>query len=158
MCYSACNLKTKLGYDDSLDVVGVHGVGGTWGALATGLFASKAINPAGADGFFFGNPELLMAQAIAVVATWAFAFLGTLIILGVLNALMGLRVTEEEELESEASADAAANALHRFPIAVCHPLALDCAGRFSALLGWWCCARLRWSGACPRIAGSRRIA
>ena len=98
LCYSACNLKTKLGYDDSLDVVGVHGVGGTWGALATGLFASKAINPAGADGFFFGNPELLTAQAIAVVATWAFAFLGTLIILGVLNALMGLRVTEEEEL------------------------------------------------------------
>jgi Amt family ammonium transporter len=96
-CYSACDLKARLGYDDSLDVVGVHGIGGTWGALATGLFATKAINAAGADGLFFGNPAQLKAQAIAVVATWAFAFFGTLIILGVLNAIMGLRVTEEEE-------------------------------------------------------------
>ena len=63
-CYFAINLKTKLGYDDSLDVVGVHGVGGTLGALATGLFASKAINAAGSDGLFFGNPSLLGIQAI----------------------------------------------------------------------------------------------
>jgi hypothetical protein len=96
-CYSACDLKARLGYDDSLDVVGVHGVGGTWGAIATGLFASKAINPAGADGLFFGNPELLRVQIIAVAASWALAFFGTLVILGVLNAIMGLRVTEEEE-------------------------------------------------------------
>ena len=59
LCYSACNVKSKLGYDDSLDVVGVHGVGGTWGAIATGLWASKAINPDGADGLFFGNPGQL---------------------------------------------------------------------------------------------------
>jgi Amt family ammonium transporter len=96
-CYSACDLKTRLGYDDSLDVVGIHGIGGTWGALATGFFASTAINPAGADGLFFGNPELLKLQIIAVAATWAFAFFGTLLILVVLNAIMGLRVTEEEE-------------------------------------------------------------
>lgn len=96
-CYSACDLKAKLGYDDSLDVVGVHGVGGTWGAIATGLFASRAINPAGADGLFFGNPELLKVQAIAVGATWLFAFFGTTLILVILNAIMGLRVTEEEE-------------------------------------------------------------
>ncbi|MGH7807860.1 MAG: ammonium transporter, partial [Thermodesulfobacteriota bacterium] len=98
-CYAACNLKTKLGYDDSLDVVGVHGIGGTWGALATGLFASKAINSAGGDGLFFGNPGQLKIQFIAVVATWAFAFFGTLIILSILKATMGLRVAIEKELE-----------------------------------------------------------
>lgn len=86
-CYSACNLKTKVGYDDSLDVVGVHGIGGVWGALATALFASTAINPDGADGLFFGNPGLIKAQAVAVVATCALAFIGTSIILGVLNAI-----------------------------------------------------------------------
>jgi ammonium transporter, Amt family len=96
-CYTACNLKSKFGYDDSLDVVGVHGVGGTWGALATGLFASKAINAAGNDGFFFGNPGQLWTQFVAVAATWIFAAVGTLIILGILKALMGLRVSEEEE-------------------------------------------------------------
>lgn len=96
-CYTACNLKAKLGYDDSLDVVGVHGVGGTWGAIATGLFASKAINAAGADGLFFGNPGQLWTQIVAVAATWVFAFVGTLVILGILKALMGLRVSDEEE-------------------------------------------------------------
>ena len=80
-CFTACNLKSKFGYDDSLDVVGVHGVGGTWGALATGLFASKAINAAGNDGLFFGNPGQLWTQLVAVVVTWVFAAVGTLIIL-----------------------------------------------------------------------------
>jgi Amt family ammonium transporter len=97
LCWSACNIKAKLGYDDSLDVVGVHGVGGTWGAMATGLFASKAINPAGNDGFFFGNPGQLWVQFVAVVATWIFAIVGTFIILSILKATMGLRVSEEEE-------------------------------------------------------------
>jgi Amt family ammonium transporter len=96
-CYWAIVLKWKLGYDDSLDVVGVHGVGGIWGVLATGLFAEKAINPAGANGLFFGNPSLLGAQAIAVVATVAYSFLVTLIILKVISVFFGLRVTEEEE-------------------------------------------------------------
>jgi len=98
LCSTACNLKTKFGYDDSLDVVGVHGVGGTWGALATGLFASKAINAAGNNGLFFGNPGQLWVQFVAVVGTWIFAFVGTLIILLILKALMGLRVSEEEEV------------------------------------------------------------
>jgi len=97
LCWSACNLKAKLGYDDSLDVVGVHGVGGTWGALATGLFASKLINPAGNDGFFFGNPGQLWVQFVAVVATWVLAIVGTFIILSILKATMGLRVSEEDE-------------------------------------------------------------
>jgi Amt family ammonium transporter len=96
-CYLAVNLKTKLGYDDALDVVGVHGIGGTWGALATGLFASLAVNPAGRNGLFFGNPKQFLIQLIAVVATWVFVLIGTLVILSILRAAMGLRVTEEEE-------------------------------------------------------------
>jgi Amt family ammonium transporter len=96
-CYSACILKTRLGYDDSLDVVGVHGIGGTWGALATGLFASKAVNPDGADGLFFGNPGQLGIQAIAVLATWVLAFVGTIILLKIVDAIMGLRVSQDEE-------------------------------------------------------------
>lgn len=97
LCYLACILKTKLRYDDSLDVVGVHGVGGTWGALATGLFASTAVNALGNNGLFFGNPKQLLIQFISVIVTWAFAFFGTLIILSILKAIMGLRISEEEE-------------------------------------------------------------
>ena len=97
LCSIACSLKPKFGYDDSLDVVGVHGVGGTWGALATGLFASKAINAAGNDGFFFGNPGQLWTQLISVVVTIAFAMIVTAIILSILKATMGLRVSDEEE-------------------------------------------------------------
>ncbi len=96
-CYTACNVKAMLGYDDSLDVVGVHGIGGTWGALATGLFATKTINPDGANGLFFGNPGQMKAQITAVVASWVLAFVGTWIILKVLDAIMGLRVSAEEE-------------------------------------------------------------
>ena len=96
-CYIAVNLKHRLGYDDSLDVLGIHGVGGTWGALATGLFASTAINPAGKDGLFYGNPPLLGIQAIAVVATYIFVFVFTLIILKVVDWTVGLRVDEEQE-------------------------------------------------------------
>ena len=98
LCYTACNLKTRFGYDDSLDVVGVHGVGGTWGALATGLFASKAINEAGGDGLFYGNPGQLWTQVIAVLATYALAGVVTLVILKVVDAVVGLRVTEEDEV------------------------------------------------------------
>jgi Amt family ammonium transporter len=97
LCFTACNLKSKLGYDDSLDVVGVHGIGGTWGAIATGLFASKAINEAGADGLFFGNPGLLVSQILAVAATWVFAFVGSVILLKIVDAVVGLRVTDEDE-------------------------------------------------------------
>jgi ammonium transporter, Amt family len=98
VCYAACNLKSKLGYDDSLDVVGVHGVGGTWGALATGLFASKAINDAGDNGLFFGNPKQLWIQIVAVVATYVLAAVATFIILKIVDAVVGLRVTEEDEV------------------------------------------------------------
>jgi len=97
-CYTACNLKSRLGYDDSLDVVGVHGIGGTWGALATGLFASKAINEAGSDGFFYGNPGQLWIQLVAVLATYVLAAVMTAVILKVVDALVGLRVTAEDEV------------------------------------------------------------
>ncbi len=98
LCYLAVNLKTKLKYDDSLDVVGVHGVGGTWGALATGLLASKAINAAGTDGLFFGNPSLLAIQALTVVAAWVYSFGVTYLILKILDWTMGLRVSEDHEI------------------------------------------------------------
>jgi Amt family ammonium transporter len=97
LCSIACSLKPRLGYDDSLDVVGVHGVGGTWGALATGLFASKAINAAGNDGLFFGNPGQLWIQLVSVAATWILAVLGTIILLSIVKSLMGLRVADDEE-------------------------------------------------------------
>jgi ammonium transporter, Amt family len=98
LCYFACSLKPRFGYDDSLDVVGVHGVGGTWGALATGLFASKAVNPAGADGLFYGNPAQLFTQLLAVGATMLLAVPLTFVILKVVDALIGLRVPAESEL------------------------------------------------------------
>jgi Amt family ammonium transporter len=80
-----------------LDVVGVHGVGGTWGALATGLFASKAVNAAGNDGLFFGNPGQLWVQLVSVVATLALAIIGTYVLLTIVKVVMGLRVADEEE-------------------------------------------------------------
>jgi Amt family ammonium transporter len=98
LCYTACNLKTKLGYDDSLDVVGVHGVGGTWGALATGIFATKAVNEAGGNGLLYGDPGQLWKQVVAVVATLVLGFVMTAVILKVLDAVMGLRITEDDEL------------------------------------------------------------
>ena len=97
VCYIAVMMKAKLGYDDSLDVVGIHGVGGSWGALATGIFASKTINAAGADGLLYGNPMQLAIQAGAVLVSIGFAFIGTFIILKVIDMAMGLRVSEDEE-------------------------------------------------------------
>ena len=97
-CYIAVAiLKPKLGYDDSLDAFGVHGIGGTWGALATGLFATKAINSAGADGLFYGNPKQLLIQAAAVGVTIIYTFVVTFILLKIVDATMGLRVTEKDE-------------------------------------------------------------
>ncbi len=90
LCYQACNIKRRLGYDDALDVVGVHGVGGTWGALATGLLASSALS----DGGSLGQ---LWTQAIGVGATYVFCGLGTFVILSLVKALVGLRVDEEDE-------------------------------------------------------------
>jgi Amt family ammonium transporter len=97
VCYTACLLKPKFGYDDSLDVVGVHGVGGIFGAIMTGVFATKTINPAGNDGLLYGNPSLVVTQLIAVAVTVVFVAVGSAVILLALKAVMGLRVTPEEE-------------------------------------------------------------
>jgi Amt family ammonium transporter len=90
-------IKPKLGYDDSLDAFGVHCIGGIWGALATGLFASKAVNPSGADGLFFGNPKQLLIQLIAVLVTLVYTLVVTSIIYKLVNLFIGVRVSEKEE-------------------------------------------------------------
>jgi Amt family ammonium transporter len=97
-CYIAvAYVKPKLGYDDSLDAFGVHGIGGIWGALATGLFASKAVNPAGSNGLFFGNPHQLYVQTVAVLVTIVYSAIVTFIIYKLVDATIGMRVTEKEE-------------------------------------------------------------
>jgi len=98
ICYMGVLAKSRFGYDDSLDVVGIHGLGGTWGALATGLFASIAVNPDGANGLFFGNPGQLWIQFVSIVATSVFAFVTTFAVLKVLDAIVGLKVSDEEEV------------------------------------------------------------
>ena len=90
-------VKAKLGYDDSLDAFGVHGIGGIWGALATGFWATKTVNPAGADGYFYGNPKQLGIQAIAVIISAVFSFVVSWALFKGVDALMGLRVSEHEE-------------------------------------------------------------
>jgi Amt family ammonium transporter len=98
VCYFALMLKTKLGYDDSLDAFGVHGIGGILGTLALGLLAQKVINPGGADGLFFGDPKLFGIQALAVGVSALYSFVVTMVLLKVLDKLMGLRVDEEAEV------------------------------------------------------------
>jgi Amt family ammonium transporter len=99
VCYLGVNrVKARFGYDDSLDVFGVHGLGGTWGAIATGVFASKSINPAGADGLIHGHPEQLVIQAMSVLAAWIVAGVGTFLVLSLVKLLTPLRVTGEEEI------------------------------------------------------------
>lgn len=100
VCFLAVSVaKAKLGYDDALDAFGVHGVGGTWGAILTGVFASKEINPAGADGLLFGNPEQLTTQIIGVAVSWVFAAAMTFIILKVIGIFVKLRVDESQEID-----------------------------------------------------------
>jgi ammonium transporter, Amt family len=97
-CFIAVTVvKPRLGYDDSLDAFGVHGIGGIWGALATGIFASKAVNPAGADGWLAGNFAQMKVQLIAVGVTIIYSFIVTLVIYKLIDKLMGVRVTPKEE-------------------------------------------------------------
>jgi len=97
-CFIAVSfVKRTFHYDDSLDAFGVHGISGFWGTLATGLFASKAINQAGADGLLAGNSKQFFVQLIAAVATVAYAFIGTYIIYKLIDAVIGVRATEEDE-------------------------------------------------------------
>ena len=96
-CYAAVQFKNKKGFDDALDVWGVHGIGGTWGAIATGMFAQKAINSAGADGLFFGNPAQMVPQIIGIAATWGYSMIVTFVLLFIIDKAIGLRVKPEQE-------------------------------------------------------------
>ncbi len=90
-------IKPRFGYDDSLDVFGVHGIAGIVGALATGLFATKAINPVGADGLFYGNPKQFLIQALAAAVAIVFAAAGTFIIYKIVDVVVGMRVDGKDE-------------------------------------------------------------
>ena len=98
ICYTAVNLKGKFGLDDSLDVVGIHGVGGLTGTICLGLFASKAVNPGGADGLFYGNASFFGTQLFGVAVVAVYAFVASYVLLKVIDSIMGLRLTEENEV------------------------------------------------------------
>jgi len=99
VCFIAVAVvKPKFGYDDSLDAFGVHGVGGILGVLATGLFASKAINPQGANGLFYGNPKQFLIQLGAVLVTVVYTFAVTYVLYKFVDIFFRIRVTEKEEL------------------------------------------------------------
>ena len=99
VCYTAVAVvKGKLGYDDSLDAFGVHGIGGTWGAIATGLWATTEVNPAGADGLFYGSSDLLVAQLISIVVAYALAIVGSFVLFKIVSAFMKVRADESEEV------------------------------------------------------------
>jgi Amt family ammonium transporter len=98
LCYLAVRFRNGRNVDDSLDVWACHGIGGTWGILAAGIFAIAAINPAGADGLLAGNARQLAVQALAVAVVWVYAFIMTWVILKVLDRVMGARVSPVEEL------------------------------------------------------------
>ena len=99
LCYFAvAALKAKLGYDDSLDAFGIHGLGGTWGSIATGLWATTKINPAGANGLFYGGTHLLVAQIISAFVAYAFAIIGTIILYKIVNAFTHMRADKNEEI------------------------------------------------------------
>ena len=99
VCYLAVAvIKSKVGYDDSLDAFGVHGVGGTFGTIATGLLAEKAVNAAGTDGLFFGNAHQFMVQGLMLLVTIVFAAVMTFIIFKIVDAVIGMRVEEKNEI------------------------------------------------------------
>ena len=97
LSYYAMLFRMKRSVDESLDVWACHGVGGTWGAIATGIFATTLVNPAGANGLLYGNPGQLVTQIEAVAVTWIYAFVVTYILAKVIDAALGLRVKDEEE-------------------------------------------------------------
>lgn len=99
VCYIALNMKNRLGYDDSLDAFGVHGIGGILGTLATGFLAQKMINPAGSDGLIFGGSGLLMNQVTGIAVTVVYSFAVTVVILKLLDWTIGLRLSAEDEFE-----------------------------------------------------------
>ncbi len=98
ICYFATQLKGLLRVDDALDVWAVHGLGGTWGAIATGLFATVAVNSAGANGLFYGDPSQVWKQLLGVAVTWIYAAVATWLLLKLVDVTVGLRVERREEV------------------------------------------------------------
>jgi Amt family ammonium transporter len=98
-CYAAVSIKPRFGYDDSLDAFGVHGVGGTLGALLTGFFATTKVNPAGANGLLYGNPVQFLVQAVSVILTYLFVGAMCLVLLLITKAAVGLRIDKASEVE-----------------------------------------------------------
>jgi Amt family ammonium transporter len=109
-CYFAIQLKYRLGYDDSLDVVGVHLVGGLVGAILLGFFADTAVNAGGADGLFFGGSDLIVDQLVAIGATVAYSGIVSFVLAKVIDLVLGLRVTPDQEAEGLDTALHAENA------------------------------------------------
>jgi ammonium transporter, Amt family len=99
VCFWAISLKERFGYDDSLDVVGIHMVGGILGSLLTGVFASSTLNPNVSDGLAFGGFDFFLKQLVGVLAILAFSFTASWVLAKVVDRFIGLRVTEREELE-----------------------------------------------------------
>jgi Amt family ammonium transporter len=98
VCFIALNMKTKLGYDDSLDAFGVHGVGGILGTIGVGLLATTAINPAGADGLFYGNMATLMTQLKGIAIVAVYSIVVSFVLLKLIDKVVGLRVDDDHEL------------------------------------------------------------
>ena len=100
ICYVAVVvIKNKVGYDDSLDAFGLHGIGGTWGAIATGIWASTEVNEAGANGLFYGGVDLFVAQLLSVVVAYVFAIVGSYILFKVVSAVTEVRASETVEMD-----------------------------------------------------------
>lgn len=99
VCYLAVNAKTKLKLDDSLDVVGIHGVGGLAGTICLGIFASKAVNPGGVDGLLYGNGAQLIIQLKGIAVVGVYAFVISWILFKVIHSVMGMRLTEDAEVQ-----------------------------------------------------------
>jgi Amt family ammonium transporter len=98
-CYVAiARVKTKFKYDDSLDVFGIHGIGGIWGTIATGIFAEKAVNEAGANGLLFGNMQQFLVQCLLVVVAVTYAAAMTWVLYKFVDALIGMRVEQKQEI------------------------------------------------------------
>ena len=97
ICYYMMLFRGKTSIDESLDVWAVHGMGGTWGAIATGIFCTTTVNSAGREGLLYGNPKQFLLQLVSVVVVWVFAFVMTWILGKVVNAIIGLRVSPTEE-------------------------------------------------------------
>ena len=99
VCYFAVAvLKQKLGYDDSLDAFGIHGIGGTWGSIATGIWATTAVNPDGANGLFYGETNLFVAQIISTVVAYALGIAGSYVLYKIVDHFISMRVDEAEEI------------------------------------------------------------